>query len=93
LFHYKHIHRKEFTSGMKVLLYDSKLHLFSGKLRSRWTGHYIVSRVFSYGAVEIQDPESGATFKVNDQHLKPFLELSRKEDMQCLILRESSPDR
>ena len=35
LFHDKHILRKEFALGMKVLLYDSKLHLFPGKLRSR----------------------------------------------------------
>ena len=35
LFHNKHILRKEFSLGMKVLLYDSKLHIFLGKLRSR----------------------------------------------------------
>jgi len=76
LFHDKHILRKEFAPGMKVLLYDSKLHLFPGKLRSRWTGPYIVLRVFPYGAVEIQDLESDAKFKVNGQRLKQFLELS-----------------
>jgi len=65
LFHNKHILRKEFAPGMKVFLYDFKLHLFSGKLRSRWTGPYIISRLFFYCAVEIQEPESGATFKVN----------------------------
>ena len=74
LFHDRHILRKEFAPGMKVLLYDSRLHLFPGKLRSQWTGLYIVSRVFSYIAVEIQDPDSGATFKVNGQRLKQFLE-------------------
>ena len=31
LFHDKHILRKEFALGMKVLLYDSKLYLFPGK--------------------------------------------------------------
>jgi len=53
LLHDKHILKREFAPGMKVLLYDSKLHLFLGKLRSRWTGPYVVSRVFPYGAVEI----------------------------------------
>ena len=33
LFHDKHILRKELVPRMKVLLYDSKLHLFVGKLR------------------------------------------------------------
>jgi len=49
----KHILRKEFATGMKVLLFESKLHLFSGKLRPRWTGPYIVSRIFIYAAVKI----------------------------------------
>jgi len=31
LFYDWHIHRKEFFLGQKVLLYDSILHLFSGK--------------------------------------------------------------
>jgi len=35
LFHDPHIFKEEFSPGMKVLLYDSRLHLFSGKLRSR----------------------------------------------------------
>jgi len=73
LFHDRRILRKEFAPGMKVLLYDSRLHLFPGKLRSQWTGPYIVSRIFSYGAVEPQDPNSGATPKVSGQRLKQFL--------------------
>ena len=35
LFHDKHILGKEFAPGMKVLLYDSQLHLFPRKLRSQ----------------------------------------------------------
>ena len=91
LFHDRRILRKEFAPGMKVLLYDSRLHLFPGKLRSRWTGPYIVSRIFPYGAVEIRDSDSGATFKVNGHRLKQFLELPSKEDVECLMLREPSP--
>ena len=90
LFHDRRILRREFAPSMKLLFYDSRLHLFPGKLRSRWTSPYIVSRVFPYGVVEIQDPDSGATFKVNGQRLKQFLELPSKEDVECLILREPS---
>ena len=92
LFHDKHILRKDFDPGLKVLFYDSKLYLFPQKLRSRWTGPYIVSCIFPYGVVKIQDPENGATFKVNNQRLKQFLELPSKEDVERLILRESSSD-
>jgi len=92
LFHAKHIHRKEFALRMKVLLHNFKLHLLPEKLRYRWTGPYIISRVFSYGAVEIQDLESGATFNVNGQRLKLCLELPSKKDVECLILHKPSPD-
>jgi len=65
LFHSKHIIRKAFSLGIKVILYDFKLHLFLGKLRSQWTGSYIISHVFPYDAVKIQDPDSRTKFKVN----------------------------
>ena len=54
LFHDKHILRKEFAPGIKVLLYDSKLHLFPEKLRSQWIGPYIVTHVFPYGAFTLR---------------------------------------
>jgi len=74
LFHDRHIHRKEFFLGQNVLLYDSILHLFPRKLRSRWTSPLIISHVFLHGAIEIQHPTRGKYFKVNGQRLKPFLE-------------------
>ena len=36
------IARKNFKQGDHVLLYDSKLHLFRGKLKSRWTGPFTI---------------------------------------------------
>ena len=74
IFHDKHIIRKTFVPGQKVLLYNSRLHLFPGKLKSRWTGPFIVKTVFSHGAVEINDTKNGNDFKVNGQCLKLFLE-------------------
>ena len=35
LFHDQSINRKNFIPGQKVLLYNSRLHLFSGKLKTR----------------------------------------------------------
>ena len=37
--HDKHIMRKEFEAGQRVLLFNSRLKLFPGKLKSRWLGH------------------------------------------------------
>ncbi|XP_063936695.1 uncharacterized protein LOC135147371, partial [Daucus carota subsp. sativus] len=62
-FHDKTILRKSFSPGQKVLLYNSRLHLFPDKLRSRWDGPYIVQVVFPHGAIEIQDPKNGNVFK------------------------------
>ncbi|XP_062075251.1 uncharacterized protein LOC133779290, partial [Humulus lupulus] len=58
-YHDKNILRKDFYPGQKVLLYNSRLHLFPGKLRSRWSGPYIVRIVFPHGAIEIENPKNG----------------------------------
>ena len=84
-YHDKNILRKDFYPGQKVLLYNSRLHLFPGKLRSRWSGPYIVRIVFSHGAIEIENPKNGDIFKVNGQKLKPFLELKSDEVDEILL--------
>ncbi|XP_031259010.1 uncharacterized protein LOC116117131 [Pistacia vera] len=53
VFHDKMIVRKHFVVGQKVLLYNSRLKLTPGKLRSRWIGPFEVTNVFPYGAVEV----------------------------------------
>ena len=72
--HDRQIMRKTFEPNQKVHLYDSRLHLHPGKLRSRWTGPFNVKQVFPHGAVEVEDPKDGRVFKVNGQRLKPFLD-------------------
>ena len=65
---------KRSNQNRKYCLYSSRLHLFPGKLRSRWTSPFIVKVVYPYGTVEIENPDTGKSFKVNGQRLKPFLE-------------------
>ena len=84
MFHDKTIAQKTFEPNQKVLLYNSRLHIFPGKLRSHWTGPFIVKVVYPYGAVEIENPDTGKSFKVNGQRLKPFLE--------HFVLQENSED-
>ncbi|GLU07084.1 hypothetical protein SLE2022_240580 [Rubroshorea leprosula] len=71
--HDKHILKREFAVGDKVLLYNSRLRLFPGKLRSRWSGPFMVTRIFPYGVVEVSHDTKG-TFKVNGQLLKPYMD-------------------
>ena len=78
VFHDKHILRKYFELSQKFLLYNSRLHLFPGKLRSRWTRPFIVKNVFPYGAIEIENCKNGNIFKVNGQVLSHFLRLFHK---------------
>ena len=69
--HDKHITRKEFAAGQQVLLFNSRLKLFPGKLKSRWSGPFTVTKVFSHGGAEVSHPEKG-TFTVATQRLKPY---------------------
>jgi hypothetical protein len=72
--HDRMITRKDFYVGDKVLLYHSRLKLFPGKLHSRWIGPFVVSNVFSYGAVESTSIETNKVLKVNGHQLKTFHE-------------------
>ena len=73
LFHDQIINRKNFAPGNKVLLCNSRLHIFAGKLKTCWSGPFIVRTVLPHGAVTIVDPKNSTEFKVNGQRLKPFL--------------------
>ena len=66
--------KKEFASGDKVLLFNSRVKLFGHrKLRSKWEGPFKEIRTSSHGAVTLQNDE-GTLFKVKVHRLKIFLE-------------------
>ena len=64
---------KNFKTGGQVLLYDSKLHLFPGKLKSRWTGPFIVQQAHLNGSVDLLNPNDDRVIKVNGQRVKPYV--------------------
>ena len=66
------IARKNFKQGDQVLLYDSKLHIFLGKLKSRWTGPFTIPEVYPNGSVDLLNSKDNRVFKVNGQRLKPY---------------------
>nr|GEX83244.1 reverse transcriptase domain-containing protein [Tanacetum cinerariifolium] len=57
--------------GNRVLLFNSRLKIFSGKLKSYWSGPFTISHVFPYGTVELSQPD-GLNFKVNGHRLKHY---------------------
>ncbi|XP_057540699.1 uncharacterized protein LOC130818551 [Amaranthus tricolor] len=69
--HDKSLIRSNFEVGQLVLLFNSRLRLFPGKLKSRWTGPFKITRVFLYGFLELSNAK-GETFKVNGQRVKHY---------------------
>ncbi|XP_019241713.1 PREDICTED: protein NYNRIN-like [Nicotiana attenuata] len=71
--HDKKILKREFKAGDLVLLFNSRLKLFRGKLKSKWSVPFKVVNVSPYGAVELESTDGSRTFKVNGQRIKHYL--------------------
>ena len=68
------ITRKTFNQGDQVLLYDSKLHLFPGKL------------TYLNGSVDLLNPKDKRVFKVNGQRVKPYVVRQSAEEEEISLL-------
>nr|GEZ16772.1 reverse transcriptase domain-containing protein [Tanacetum cinerariifolium] len=75
------IKNRVFIIGDKVLLFNSRLKIFSGKLKSRWSGPFTISQVNPYGIVELSQPDE-PNFKVNAHRLKHYF----GEDVPKLVV-------
>nr|GEW10361.1 DNA-directed DNA polymerase [Tanacetum cinerariifolium] len=71
MIHYSKIKNRVFNIGDRVLLYNSRLKIFSGKLKSRWSGLFTISQVVPYGTVELSQPDM-PNYKVNGHRLKHY---------------------
>nr|GEU46813.1 reverse transcriptase domain-containing protein [Tanacetum cinerariifolium] len=60
-----------YNVGDRVLLFNSRLKIFSGKLKTRWTGPFTVTQVFPYGTIELSQTDR-PNFKVNSHRLKNY---------------------
>ncbi|GJZ18853.1 reverse transcriptase domain-containing protein, partial [Tanacetum coccineum] len=69
--HDSKIKNRVFNVGDQVLLFNSRLKIFSGKLKSRWSGPFTITQVFPYGTVELSQ-NSGPNFKVNGHRIKHY---------------------
>lgn len=63
------IRKREFVPGKKVLLFNSRLKLFPGELKSRWKGPYTIHQVTRHGTIELIGKE-GHRFLVNGQRVQ-----------------------
>ncbi|XP_072087169.1 uncharacterized protein [Arachis hypogaea] len=84
--HDKKISSRVFEPGQKVLLFNSKLKLFLRKLKSRWTGPFVVTNVSPYGYIELQNGYSDERFTVNGQRVKHYLGDNLEQESSKLLL-------
>nr|GFA18484.1 reverse transcriptase domain-containing protein [Tanacetum cinerariifolium] len=65
------IKNRIFNVGDQVLLFNSRLKIFSGKLKSRWSGPFTIAEIYPYGTAKLIHP-GGCNFKVNCHRLKHY---------------------
>ena len=70
--HDQKIEKRNFFVGDLVLLLNSRLRLFSGKLKSKRIGPYLITQLFHHGAIELENNED-VRFKMNGQRIKIYL--------------------
>ena len=95
-YHDKQLVRKEFHVGQKVLIYNSLLRLFSGKLKSRWSGPCVVTKVLPHGTLEVHSSESNRTFTVIGHRVKPYFKIKwipRDEDLALQSIQYAATPR
>nr|GEW41792.1 DNA-directed DNA polymerase [Tanacetum cinerariifolium] len=69
--HDSKIKNRIFNVGDRVLHFNSRLKIFSEKLKTRWSGPFTITKVFPYGTVELSQPD-GPNFKVNGHRVKHY---------------------
>nr|GFA21847.1 reverse transcriptase domain-containing protein [Tanacetum cinerariifolium] len=69
--HDSKIKNRVFNVGDRVLLFNSRLKIFSGKLKTRWSGPFTITKVFPYGTIELSQAD-GPNFKVNGHRVKHY---------------------
>nr|GEW13768.1 reverse transcriptase domain-containing protein [Tanacetum cinerariifolium] len=65
------IKNRIFNVGDQVLLFNSRLKIFSGKLKSCWSGPFTISEIYPYGTAKLIHPDA-CNFKVNCHRLKHY---------------------
>ncbi|GKA15913.1 hypothetical protein Tco_0695660 [Tanacetum coccineum] len=67
--HDSKIKNRVFNIGDRVLLFNSRLKIFSGKLKTRWTGSFTITQVFPYGTVELSQTVAKTSRVMTQKHL------------------------
>ena len=74
--HGKSIQKRELNVGDYVLLYNSCLRFFAGKLLSKWEGPYVIKEVYRSGAIKVNNFEGTNPKVVNGQRIKHYISVN-----------------
>ncbi|GKC12465.1 reverse transcriptase domain-containing protein [Tanacetum coccineum] len=69
--HNSKIKNRIFNVGDQVLLFNSRLKIFSRKLKTRWSVPFTITEVFPYGTAKLSHSD-GSNLKVNCHRLKHY---------------------
>nr|GEY18429.1 reverse transcriptase domain-containing protein [Tanacetum cinerariifolium] len=69
--HDSKIKNRIFNVGDQVLLFNSRLKIFFGKLKTHWSCPFIITKVYPYGTAKLSHAD-GSNFKVNCHRLKHY---------------------
>ncbi|XP_070028676.1 uncharacterized protein [Nicotiana sylvestris] len=70
--HDKYALNKEFKEGDLVLLFNYRLRLCPRKLKTKWSGPFVVVHVTLFGTLDYKN-KNGEIFKVNGHRVKNYL--------------------
>ncbi|KAK9044468.1 hypothetical protein V6N11_058368 [Hibiscus sabdariffa] len=80
---------QQYQPGQQVLHFNSRLRLFPGKLKSRWSGPFTITKITPHGTITTKSPRDNHEFQVNGQRLKPYLRAHVERDKAVTFLRNT----
>nr|GEU86687.1 reverse transcriptase domain-containing protein [Tanacetum cinerariifolium] len=89
--HDSKIKNRVFNVGDRVLLFNLRLKIFSGKLKTRWSGPFTIAKGFPYGTVKLSQA-NGPNFKVNGHRVKHYFgwDVPQLDCLDCEVSRALS---
>ena len=84
--HDKRIQKREFNVGDYVLLFNSRLSFFAGKLLSKWEVRYVIEEVYYSGAIKFNNFEGTSPRVVNGQRIKHYIS-GNPINVELILLR------
>ena len=81
----------ELKIGDQVLLYNSRLRFFAGKVLSKWEGPYVIKEVYRSRAIKINNAEGTNLKVVNGQQIKHYIS-STPINVETNIIQTMTPE-